>query len=406
MMFEATSRLSANKTETRIEQLENAVQDNQRQTQEIKLFLQQIWQKIEQLASSNPPPDRSTTSTPDPLIPNVATSIHPALKPATPSEFDGSRTMGKAFLMSCKLYFSLCANQFPNDQMKIQWVLSFMKTGRAATFAQGVYNRQLRAEDPVFENWPTFEKEFRSRFCPRDEETAAMNKLEGTTYYQGRRPVDDYIDQFEELVAAAGYMEGQVIVMKFRKGLDGQLQDRIAEMGVDRPADYDPAAWYEAARRFDANRAANRAFNATGRHAPPPTTTNTRSTLPFPRAALVPASSAFQRPPQPLPPAPPPRPQASGPVPMDVDTLRRKRALPGTCYRCGSTEHLVRDCPRTLDVRAIPVEEQDAMLEQLLAAADIRAAEGGHTVEGEEGQEGQRQLDEEVDQEDFGPRRG
>ena len=263
-MSEATGHLLADKTKNRIQQLENAIQDNQRQMQEINLFLQQIWQKIEQLASSNPPPARSPALSPDPLNLNVITSTHPALKPAMPSEFDGNRAMGKAFLMSCKLYFSLCANQFPNDQMKIQWVLSFMKTGQAATFAQWVYNRQLLVEDPVFENWQTFEKEFRSRFCPRDEETAVMNKLEGTTYYQGHRPVDDYIDQFEELVTAAGYMEGRVIVMKFRKGLDGQLQDCIAEMGVDRPADYDPAAWYEAARRFDANRAANRAFNATG----------------------------------------------------------------------------------------------------------------------------------------------
>ena len=232
-----------------------------------------------------------------------------------------------------------------------------------------------------------------------------MNKLEGTAYYQGRRPVDEYIDQFEELVTAAGYMEGWVIVMKFRKGLDGQLQDHIAEMGVDRPANYDPAAWYEAARRFDANRAANRAFNATGRHAPPPNATNTRAAFPIPRVAPAPAPPAFPRPPQPPPPAPAPRPSAQGPVPMDVDTLRRKRPLPGTCYRCGSAEHLVRDCPRTLDVRAIPVEEQEAMMEQLAAAADIRATEATLRMESEDEHEVQLPMGEDMDQEGFGPGR-
>ena len=46
------------------------------------------------------------------------------------------------------------------------------------------------------------------------------------------------------------------------------------------------------------------------------------------------------------------------------------------------------------------------MLEQLMVAADIRTANGGRMVEGQDGLEDQRQTEEEVDQEDFGPRRG
>jgi len=42
--------------------------------------------------------------------------------------------------------------------------------------------------------------------------------------------VDDYIDEFSELVDEAGYTDGLSIVMKFRKGLDRNIQDRIAEM--------------------------------------------------------------------------------------------------------------------------------------------------------------------------------
>jgi len=41
--------------------------------------------------------------------------------------------------------------------------------------------------------------------------------------------VDDYIDEFSELVDEAGYTDGLSIVMKFRKGLDRDIQDRIAE---------------------------------------------------------------------------------------------------------------------------------------------------------------------------------
>ena len=86
---------------------------------------------------------------------------------------------------------------------------------------------------------------------------------------------------------------------------------------------------------------------------------------------------------------------------MDVDTLRKKHLTPGACYRCGSTEHLVKDCPHPYNVRAMPIEEQTALLELLMAAADIRDAEMAH-VTGE---------DDEIEdlgqnQEDFGSSRG
>jgi len=54
-------------------------------------------------------------------------------------------------------------------------------------------------------------------------------KLESAWYYQGQKSVDDYIDEFSELVEA-GYSDGLSIVMKFRKGLDQDIQDRIVEM--------------------------------------------------------------------------------------------------------------------------------------------------------------------------------
>ena len=91
-----------------------------------------------------------------------------------------------------------------------------------------------------------------------------------------------------------------------------------------------------------------------------------------------------------------------GPVLMDVDTLRRKCPVPGTYYRCGSMEHLVKDCPRTLDVRAIPVNEQMAMLEQLMAAVDIRAADVTPRVESDDEGKVQMPTEEDIDHEGFG----
>jgi hypothetical protein len=62
-------------------------------------------------------------------------------------------------------------------------------------------------------------------------------------------------------------------------------------------------------------------------------------------------------------------------------------------------EHLLKDCTHTYDIRAIPVEEQQELLQLLLAAEDIREAKLAHTTE-----EGES-AEEEIQEEDFGSSR-
>jgi hypothetical protein len=69
--------------------------------------------------------------------------------------------------------------------------------------------------------------------------------------------VDDYIDEFLELVKEAGYVDGLSIIMKFRRGLDRNIQDRIAELVQGRPEDDDPDRWYSVAHMFDINQIMN-----------------------------------------------------------------------------------------------------------------------------------------------------
>src|SRR6202795_4915332 len=63
-------------------------------------------------------------------------------KVATPKTFDSDRSKGRAFLTSCQLYFTLRKSEFQDDEEKIRWILSYMKSGRTAVFAQ----RLLRTE--------------------------------------------------------------------------------------------------------------------------------------------------------------------------------------------------------------------------------------------------------------------
>ena len=46
-------------------------------------------------------------------------------------------------------------------------------------------------------------------------EADAINALEGTSYHQGNRTVDDYLDSFQALVSNTDYTDFWTLVVKF-----------------------------------------------------------------------------------------------------------------------------------------------------------------------------------------------
>ena len=153
-------------------------------------------------------------------------------------------------------------------------------------------------------------------------EADTINTLEGTSYYQGGRTVDDYLDNFQTLVSDVGYTDPRTLVVKFRRGLKLGIQNQIATMPYGRPADTDSDAWYRAAWRIDQARLANKAFQSVSRSTPSgPTKTVSTRPPPMSVVRLPPA------PPLPVTPKPAPLTPSMG-VPMDVDATRKARSLP------------------------------------------------------------------------------
>ena len=111
-----------------------------------------------------------------------------------------------------------------------------------------------------FVDWDHFCSVFCNEFYPLHADAAATNILEGQTYFQGSRSVDDYLDNFRDLISESGYTSSKTIVVKFRQGLDPKIGDAVATMATNRPDDLDLEAWYEAAVRINQNRAMNEAF--------------------------------------------------------------------------------------------------------------------------------------------------
>jgi hypothetical protein len=192
----------------------------------------------------------------------------------------------------------------------------------------------------AFADWTDFTSEFMSTFCPENEAMSALMCLESDRYFQGQQNVEAYIDEFKDLVDMSGYTDPIAIVLKFRRGLNATMQDKIAESGTDRPRDNNHEGWYAAAHRFDLNRLANEAFHYTSRcPASQPMTpqyaqstpTHTSFSFSCPATSSTSSPASTYAPMRPYPPALPPV------NPRNMDSTNTEKLATLTCYRCGHT---------------------------------------------------------------------
>jgi len=288
----------------------------------------------------DPPPTHSARQSPAPSIPaSSAGRKKVSLKPSFPPKFSGDRASGKAFLMSCRTYIRLCPEAFEDDSTKNVWAMSYMKSRRANRWATREFEQEAKAGRLRFLDWDNFEDEFRKDFMLLDAEAAAINVLETTTYFQGKRSVDNYLDQFRDLIYDSGYTDPKTVVVKFCRGLDRRISMALAGMAFGRPSDTDPEAWFRLAVRIDQNRAADEAFHISHRQPYPPTP-SMNCPLAISRPVLA---------------APPPRfahsnPSPGNPVPMDIDAARKAKTTPDTCRHCGKTGHWAKECDLRFNV--------------------------------------------------------
>jgi len=120
--------------------------------------------------------------TPTPTNSTSSTGRKTLLRPSVPADFEGDQTKGKVFLTSCRIYIRLCPDAFTDDDTKIVWALSYMKSSRAGRWAAREFENEAKSETKHlrFFDWVEFEQEFRKDFTPLDEEATAINVLETT----------------------------------------------------------------------------------------------------------------------------------------------------------------------------------------------------------------------------------
>jgi hypothetical protein len=256
----------------------------------------------------------------------------------------------------------LTQSDFIDEQVRIHWALSYFKGGHVANFAERILRQEMRSGKMCFASWHDFTEEFAATFCPENEATMALMWLESDRYYQCKQNVEAYIDEFKDLIDLSGYTDPIAIVLKFHRGLNSTTQDCIAESGTDRLGDTDFNGWFKAARCLDLNRLTNEAFYLASRrpptHSAPPAMTHSappRAPFSFLRthAPTAATPAAMQAPSRALPPG----------ILMDVDRTWTLKPLAQTCYRCGQTGHISRECDLRHDVCHMTLDEENEFIQ-------------------------------------------
>ena len=96
--------------------------------------------KLEKMMQQQHPPPTPPKNPPIDITSVQPTPIGQPLPPALPNEYDRDQSKGQAFLTSCQTYIRLCSDSFHSKQTKITWALSYMKSGRAAKWAEQIFH--------------------------------------------------------------------------------------------------------------------------------------------------------------------------------------------------------------------------------------------------------------------------
>jgi hypothetical protein len=80
---------------------------------------------------------------------------------------------------------------------------------------------------------------------------------------------------------------------------------------------------------------------------------------------------------------------------MDADRTRTFKPLTQTCYRCGQTGHISRDCDLRHDIRHMTLDEQDEFIQHIMANRDaaVAAASASTQMSTSEGTLVEREVD-------------
>ncbi|KAI5115334.1 hypothetical protein M0805_000622 [Coniferiporia weirii] len=271
---------------------------------------------------------------------------------AKPNEFDGTREYARRFLSSCETYLRVNKHIYDTDELKINFVLSFMQTRMAGDWAinreslASAYNVDAKGNKLStivgYGTWNDFVKDFKSTFITTDDTNEAQQAL---IKLKQTGTADDFNNQFQSLATRSGITSPEALIALYQAGLTPALLKNIYNRDT-MPATIND--WYKAASRSDNIYRRLRAIQG-----PPPTIQQNNR---FRKFSNTPRTSNYNNPGTPS--------NANRP-PRLTPEERDKCFKEGRCLACREKGHNSRDCTKfpTNNTRTIRSTEQTTEIE-------------------------------------------
>jgi len=113
---------------------------------------------------------------------------------ALPQPFDGTMKDTKSFVSSLILYIYGRKAEFPSNELKIMFALSYIQGGKAQYWKNEAINLIAAGQEP-FKDFKDFIVQMEAQFGDLSPKATAIRKLK--TLWQGSSSVDGYILQFK-----------------------------------------------------------------------------------------------------------------------------------------------------------------------------------------------------------------
>ena len=148
------------------------------------------------------------------------------LKIAAPLHFTGKQDKTELFINSCTLYMNGQKSEFPDENAKIYWVLSYMTFGTAKTWRDYIVSLMYRQQHN-FSSSDELLQEIDQKFRDMDKRTTQSLKIH--TMQQGDKPADKHVQDFEKAAMEADY-DGYPLVIEFKRSLNLGLRRHLTKL--------------------------------------------------------------------------------------------------------------------------------------------------------------------------------
>ncbi|KAI5116255.1 hypothetical protein M0805_009539 [Coniferiporia weirii] len=183
------------------------------------------------------------------------TTLTKEINLAKPNEFDGTREYARRFLSSCETYLRVNKHIYDTDELKINFVLSFMQTRMAGDWAincesiASTYNVDSKGNKLStivgYGTWDNFIKDFKTTFITMDDTNEAQQAL---IKLKQTGTADDFNNQFQSLATCSGITSPEALITLYQAGLTPGLLKTIYNRDTMPTTIND---WYKATSRSD-----------------------------------------------------------------------------------------------------------------------------------------------------------